>query len=337
MTKRQFYMLSKRYLEGSATAEEERLIREIIENDLHEPTPSTPSAEDVARQKRIWSVINETLHPSRRLVTSVIVSGLAASLLIGAFFLLRPAGRGTDTPLTAPKTLTQVPAAHYFDIRNLTEKEKEVRLEDGTVVVLKKSSSIRYDKSFNQQRREVILTGDAFFKVAHNPQKPFLVLANGLVTKVLGTSFRVRASQADKEVTVAVKSGKVTVYPGRTLYAIDPETRGMVLTPNQQISYDAEEETMIRSLVEKPTLLIPARSLNGFTFRSTPVSAILEALERAYGVDMVYDESVLASCKLTTSLTSETLFEKLDILCEAIGATYKVVDAQVLIESPGCR
>jgi transmembrane sensor len=337
MTKREFDSLSKRYLDGLTTPEEERVIRGIIENDLTELENSDGTADDAARQKRMWVAIDEELNPPRRIGMGVIYWGVAASLLIGAFFLFQPAKFSANQTISNLKTFIKKPESQFLDIQNLTEQEKEVRLEDGTLVVLKKNSSIRCDKSFNQQRREVLLVGEAFFKVAHNPGKPFLVFANGLVTKVLGTSFRVNASETDKRVTVTVKTGKVTVYPGSTSHAVDPETRGMVLTPNQQISYDAEEETMIRSLVEKPTILIPVAALKSFSFKSTAIPTILEALEQAYGVDMLYDETALSSCRLTTSLTNETLFEKLDILCEAIGATYKVVDAQVIIESTGCK
>ena len=74
-----------------------------------------------------------------------------------------------------------------------------------------------------------------------------------------------------------------------------------------------------------------------FSFSNAPVSDIFEALKKAYGVNIVYDKDMLAACRLTTSLSNETLFERLDVICEAIEAEYKVVDAEVIISGTKCN
>jgi hypothetical protein len=90
-------------------------------------------------------------------------------------------------------------------------------------------------------------------------------------------------------------------------------------------------------LIEKPVLLLTNQELEKFVFKDTSIENIFLALEKAYGVEIIFDKEVMVNCRLTTSLTNENLFEKLDIICAGIEAQYKVVDAQVIISSNGCN
>lgn len=110
----------------------------------------------------------------------------------------------------------------------------------------------------------------------------------------------------------------------------------MLLTPNQEIQFARADQRFKRTLVEKPTLVLTQQELKKYSFENAPVSEIFTALETAYGVDIVFDEETLSSCRLTTSLSAETLFDKLAVICEGIGASYKVVDAQVVVTGRGC-
>jgi transmembrane sensor len=188
--------------------------------------------------------------------------------------------------------------------------------------------------------REIFLSGEAFFEVTKNPKKPFLVFANGLVTKVLGTSFSVRAYDKDKEVTVEVKSGKVSVFAQSDANskekATNRELAGVVLTPNQKIVYAREEVRMAKLLVEAPIIIAPEKVKTVFEFEDTPVSEILRSLEKAYSIDIVFEE-LLSNCPLTASLTDLQLFDKLNIICKGVEARYEILDGQIVIYSKGCR
>ena len=83
-------------------------------------------------------------------------------------------------------------------------------LHDGSTVILEPGGEVRYNEKF-LNTREVYLSGDAFFEVTKDASRPFLVYANEITTKVLGTSFRIKAKQGEKEIVVAVKTGKVSV------------------------------------------------------------------------------------------------------------------------------
>jgi transmembrane sensor len=211
-----------------------------------------------------------------------------------------------------------------------------VRLPDGSTVTLEENSRLSYSKDFSRPEREVFLSGGAFFEVAKNPKKPFVVYANELVTKVLGTSFMIRAFEKDQRVIVAVKTGKVSVFTNKENTPQNSKVKSITLIPNQQAIFSRKEERLSRSLVEQPQVIISKQELLHFSFTNAPVVTIFEALEKAYGVKMQFDEEVLSGCRLTTSLSNETLFERLDVICEAIDATYKVVDGEVLISGKKC-
>src|SRR6218665_3617120 len=239
-------------------------------------------------------------------------------------------------PTSVYTQLTTGSSKPIKEIVNTTSGTMPVSMPDGSKVILQPNSRLSYNQSFEGDLREAYLSGEAFFDVKKNAKIPFVVYANGLVTKVLGTSFSIKAYEQDKQVSVNVKTGKVSVYAQKSNPNSDPETKGVVLTPNQQVIYSKENEQLTRTLIARPTILLNNQELQRFSFKNGPIDEIFSALEKAYGVEIIYDKEVMANCRLTTSLTNETLFEKLDIICAALDASYKLIDAQIVISSNGC-
>lgn len=255
-------------------------------------------------------------------------------------WLVRYTGSFTSTPplvsyqdLISTKTLTEVV--------NKSAKPMPVKLTDGSLIILKTGSRISYNPMFDGPKREVYLSGEGFFEVAKDAEKPFLIYANGLVTKVLGTSFIIKAYPTDEAVTVEVKTGRVAVFaqsdPLFKEKKASRELEGVLLTPNQRIVYVRDKVRFAKSLIDEPQLTAELVAKSRFTFDETPVSQALATLEKAYEVDIVYDEQLLAHCPLTAMLDDQSLFEKLDVICQVIEARYEVIDGQIVIHSRGCR
>jgi transmembrane sensor len=223
---------------------------------------------------------------------------------------------------------------------NQTTKPELVRLPDGSSVILAPQSRLLYPSDYGQQNRSVYLLGEATFDVAKDPQKPFFVYANEVVTKVLGTKFVVRSFERDKQVLVQVQHGQVSVYKGEPVTSQQPTAKtlqGVLLLPNQQVVFSRETETFAKSLVQAPQRVDVDQAIPiSFVFDETPVKTVFQRLEKAYGINIVYNEDQLSACQLTASLTDETLFQKLDIIVQSIDASYEVVDGQVLISGKGC-
>lgn len=220
---------------------------------------------------------------------------------------------------------------------NNDSRPRSFRLSDNTLVTLFPNSQLRVDTGFGKTRRKVILTGKAFFNVARNVDKPFYVYAGEVVTKVLGTSFTVKAFESDENVSVAVRSGKVTVFKQnskeRTSQSLSEE---MILVPNQQAVFEKRGARLIKTLVESPVVLNPGEHVDVLEFSDTPIPQVLQMLEEAYGVKIVFDEHLLAHCNFTARLTNEPLYEKLGLICEAIQARYEIVDGQIVIYARDC-
>ncbi len=214
----------------------------------------------------------------------------------------------------------------------------KIELEDGSFVILEKNSKLTYPNHFGNYERKVILSGDAFFEIAKNPTKPFYVYANEVITKVLGTSFRIQAFDDDKKVIVKVKTGRVSVFNQRELNLNDQETDALILLPNQQAIYSRNTENLNKRLVEEPIPIVQASTKNlPNHFDEAPIREVFEILEKRYGIKIIFNEEVLSNCFITTKLRDESLYAQLDLICKIIGGNYKEVDAQIVIESKGCK
>ncbi|MBO9613098.1 MAG: FecR domain-containing protein [Dyadobacter sp.] len=234
-----------------------------------------------------------------------------------------------------PETLYAQRTGQIENVReeiNETRAEKIVRLPDGSQVTLAQGSRISFSESMDGTRREVYLSGEAFFDVKRNPSKPFLVYAGELTTRVLGTSFTVRSFEEENVASVQVRTGSVSVEA-----RAPRKTQSVVLSPNQQVSFFRKEERLSMGLVKAPQPVIPQAELARFTFNNAPVSTIFDSLSKAYGIEIVYDKEAVAACRLTSSVQEESLYEILGVICEAIEADYQVTGAKIRISDPHCN
>ncbi|AQG80978.1 FecR family protein [Spirosoma montaniterrae] len=217
---------------------------------------------------------------------------------------------------------------------NRTAADQLISLSDGSVVYLRPNSSLRHPVSFAADRREVELVGEAFFEVAKNPNQPFFVRTQTLTTRVVGTSFLVRA--LDQQASVQVRTGRVVVYANQTLTA--PSPRIVTLQANQQVTVRPADETLQPETVQQPSAL--ARKLNqqSFSFNDAPITTVLDQVAQTYGIRIDYDAVRFANCRVTTTLGDEPLTEKLSVLAEVIGpdARYEVDGNRIRFSGRGC-
>ncbi len=261
------------------------------------------------------------------------IASLAASILIISFFAFQYF-KSPVSPIY--QDLTEGKA--LIEKVNISSKPLLVLLSDGSSILLSQNARLSYPGTFTGDKREVFLDGEAFFEVAKKPEMPFYVYANEIVTKVIGTSFKITALKGQKNINVIVRTGKVTVYRLKqiTTSPIKTETKGLVITENQQIVFEKEPETFAKSLVSQPQI-IPTEKNIKFEYDETPATSIFNDLQSAYGVQFIYDEALFKDCTVTASLTDEPLKEKLNLICQAIEANYEITDGQIIIQGVGCK
>jgi transmembrane sensor len=268
----------------------------------------------------------------------VISTAAAACVLLvfGVWFLKV----NKETPSVYEQQITAL-QQEVIEKTNTTTKPETIALPDGSTVILSPNSRVSYPSNFGQEARPVYLSGEAQFDVTKDVTKPFYVYANEVITKVLGTRFVVNSFDKDKNVKVTVQSGQVSVYRPEKTGKLDVDKQkkeGVLLLPNQEVVFERLTAQFKKSLISNPVLLeIPKEAKISFEFDETPVTEAFERLEKAYGIDIVFNKEALADCQITTSLNQETLFQKLNIITQIIGGTYETVDGQIVITAKRCR
>jgi transmembrane sensor len=235
-----------------------------------------------------------------------------------------------------------------------TPASQIISLPDGSRVRLGKGSKLYYPNLLQNTngRREVYLDGEAFFDINKNAGHPFYVYTGQVITKVLGTSFFVRANASDPTTTVTVKTGKVSVYREDDFYAdvtggsasgaSDPG--GIILTPNQEVIYNRGQRQLKKTISDRPERLAElqdsglARTRDTtLVFNGTPVSRVFKRLQELYGIPIVYDEEAVSSCSLLATMGNESFYDKLNIICKAINGSYEEIDGNIVVTAPGCK
>ena len=333
MEQRDFIAILRKYRQGVATPEEKKLI------DDWYASMGDAVDQDVADDSELKHIYVSKIYPHvknsrkgsvRRLVSWS--SAIAASILLVllAFNAIKDA---SDSSYELSGNTVAPPQSK--DITNTSQETLVVKLPDSSLVSLEPKSSLKFLLRANE--RVVYLKGEAFFQVTHNPALPFLVHANEVTTKVLGTSFIVKAMEDEARVTVVVKTGKVSVYTNEENKQASSTPREIVLTPNQQIVFDKTEKELSKQIVKNPQVIVPKEELRLMRFEEAPVSEIFEALEKAYGVDIEFDKAIFSSCELTTVISDDGLYNRLEIICDAIGTTYQLEDERIVISGTGCN
>ena len=238
--------------------------------------------------------------------------------------------------------------AERFAIENSDPNKSTIyTLTDGSTVTLKGKSKLSIAPDFNQTNRTVFLTGEAFFDVAKNADKPFLIYTGDIVTKVLGTSFTIKSpfidenTEGGKKVEVEVVTGKVSVFKkDNTTKKGQLAENGVVITPNQKVTYLIEDEHFVTGIVDKPILLKEVAKqpeLVVFKFEETPLSVVLKKLETAYGISILLSNDKMNDCTMSVDLTKQPLLGKLDLICAILKAHYEVKGTNILISGRGCE
>lgn len=223
-------------------------------------------------------------------------------------------------------------------LENILSENKRIQLPDGSSVFLQPGSKLSYQKQWDNQKREVYLEGEAFFEITKEIKRPFFVHSGDIVTKVLGTSFLVRALPNAKSVEVKVRTGKVSVYDESlsTPSGSQPVTNGVVLTPNQQVKYFKESKLWVTGLVEEPKPLRAIEESSDFVFDDNSLKSIVTQIEKDFSIQIIVEQEGIYGCTFTGDVSKMKLFDMLEVICKSIGATFEVKGTMILINGKGC-
>lgn len=270
-----------------------------------------------------------------RSVAAVLVFGLLASWTYGLLFT-------PDNSTQIYNELIHDNDEGLVEQTNNSNNPQIITLSDGSSVLLQPNSKLSYPKIFVGNERKVYLSGEGFFEISKNPKKPFLVYANEIVTKVVGTSFRISAFSNEPNIEVLVRTGKVKVQSNNMLLN-SSKNKEITLLPNEALRFTRQNATFnkITDITKDATLVHSVRTIEqlSFDFTDIPVSQIFKTIEQAYIVNIEFPKDKLKDCHLTSSLNDQPLPEKLKIICKALGnnTSYEMNGNQIIITSDGCN
>ena len=160
-------------------------------------------------------------------------------------------------------------------------KRSEITLAEGTRIWLNAGSSLSYPLHFSRNRREVYLSGEAFFEVTSDDAKPFYVITNDMKIRVTGTRFNVTSYHNDAFTQAVLVEGKIEASKNRLL------GRAVALSPGERVVYDREEKILQKDKVD---VALYSSWVNGYLIiDNEPVEEIFKKLERYYNQKIVVD------------------------------------------------
>ena len=171
-------------------------------------------------------------------------------------------------------------------------EQMKVVLQDGTTVQLNSGSHLKYPKSFGLFSRKVKLTGEAYFSVAKETGRPFIVNLNEINVRVTGTKFNVKAYSDDRRISVALEEGSVNIS--------DKSNNVYTLKVGQNADYDKNSGICTVNKTEDMTVHTAWRT-KSLNFYRTPLKDVLITLERQYEVKFDVKDSSLLNYKFSIS------------------------------------
>jgi transmembrane sensor len=197
-----------------------------------------------------------------------------------------------------------------------------VTLADGSRVWLNAGSSIKYPVAFISKERKVEITGEAYFEVAHNASKPFIVTKGETSITVLGTHFNVNTYDDEDALRITLLEGSV---------AVKRESSNVKLKPGEQAVLSATSHSLLTT-GSVDTDAVMAWKNGFFQFNNTPIDVIMRQVEKWYDVDVVYNGSIKQTFngKIPRTVNASDLFK----ILESTGWVHFKIEGKKVMVTP---
>lgn len=196
----------------------------------------------------------------------------------------------------------------YNTIETPRGRQFQLVLEDGTKVWLNAASSIHFPVVFDGGERRVDITGEAYFEVTKNKQKPFRVGVNGTIVEVLGTHFNINSYADEVSINTTLLEGSVKVIKGNDQKVLSPGQQAQVNTKGEMIKKSVNTEEVV------------AWKNNFFSFNNTDINKLMRQLSRWYDVDIVFKaentEAVTFNGDISRTVNLSTVLKMLELTGE---------------------
>ncbi len=209
----------------------------------------------------------------------------------------------------------------YRSMEMVSANEVKVdTLSDGSVITLNKASKMTYPVNFSGNERKVTLNqGEAFFDVAKNGAKPFIISTGGTTIRVVGTSFNVRN-----------KSGRIEVIVETGVVQVMHDGRSIILVKGDKVLVHNNSSVLRKQ--KNPDLLYNYYRSKEFVAENTPLWRMVEVLNEAYDAKIVIARKGLRDMPLNTTFKDESLDDILAVICRTFGTKIEQKDGSTIIK-----
>lgn len=324
---------NKKQIQDSARREKFSRHMQRLSNHLSDPALQYSDMETVQENP---AQLHSAL-PKRRIRNWTLAIGVAASLIL-AFILFNPLTQGPS----------RLKSHAHNTISTKRGSKSKIILPDGTHVWLNADSRLIYDENFQGKLREVELSGEAFFDVAHDANRPFIIHTNTIDLKVLGTAFNVRSYDHEKNTETSLIRGSVEVTlltsPGKKKIILEPNDKlivanHIILSGN---GLSAKPNTPVMTLGKvnfKPKDSIASEMLwtkNQLVFDNESLEDIAGKIERWYDVNVIITDEKLKKESYTGRFDNIPLLDVMEALKHSGGFRYTINKNELTI-SPRLR
>tara|TARA_R110000868_G_scaffold259361_5_gene517314 strand:- start:78564 stop:79553 length:990 start_codon:yes stop_codon:yes gene_type:complete len=204
----------------------------------------------------------------------------------------------------------------------------EVVLEDQSVITLNELSSLVVAKSFNEEDRKIEFLGEAYFDIAENPDKPFIIHSKNSEIRVLGTTFNVDAKEETEVVEVDVTSGRVSFSE------VENQSNLVILTKGMKGTFDLKDKGLISQNFENENF--QAWRTNILEFDDLSMSHVIEDIQEYFGKEVSIANQEILRCNFTSSFSEPSINEVLDILSITLDLTFEREGNVFVLSGKGC-
>lgn len=316
--------LLSRYCSGEATIEECRMVEEWIQesDDNYRIVKHMYAIDQVMGTVQMESKVN-----MEKALASVNRKMNKTPLHITWFTWIQRVAAILFIPLLIAFAIqnfapSQTEIAQMIEVKTNPGMTTTVDLPDGSKVHLNSKSSLIYPSFFSKDKRNVKLTGEAFFEVQKDPNHGFIVLTpNHTQIEVLGTTFNVEAFERDSFISTTLVEGKV-----RFAYQKNQQSVTTEMKPGQKLMYNtaSSQVKLIQTSGEAETAWKDGK----IVFQATPLPEALRMLEKRFNVTFVLSNDRLRSEAFNGSFTNQRLERILEIFKISSNIKWRYLDTQ---------
>ena len=199
-------------------------------------------------------------------------------------------------------------------------------LPDGSTAFLNKKSELTYEFNPREKTRKVKLKGEAYFTVKHEEEKPFVIEADDVLVRDIGTEFNLKAYPDKDTIEIIVTHGEVQFYTRN-----DP---GLNLQAGERAIYTKSSKRFYR--IEKPDTNVLAYKTKTFSFNNTDLKSVINLLNDVYNSKIKLANEKLYTCRLTANFKEDNAAIIAEVIAETMGLTLTKKDDAIILDGAGC-